>query len=260
LINKNYRWSGLEVFGTHLDVDVNKEQVEFRQSKLYDNSVSFGKFGDSNGILYEDHFNKVPSKYEEVFDDESIITDVLDEFSSINLMEYPEKEDGVTFEVQDVSLEEIKESSGDLYLKTVDEYDSKPFKVSKEFLGGSDKIKDFIVFGENLIIETDSVIKFIPYSFDGEEVKTNLGYGEMLMIPKGDCLGTKILFNEQKTLFYILLLEEWKPAGERIFVIPRIVSFDPKNYKLEDVIRIQELVYDTAKIKNHCKSWYSYEE
>ena len=101
IVNSNYKWSGITTYGTN----IYKEQIEFSPS-LYDNQlINFGHFGDNVDITYEDHFMKVPSNYSDVIDNENIISNVLQQFFSVNLLENSEESD-IEYEIEDITFEE----------------------------------------------------------------------------------------------------------------------------------------------------------
>ena len=252
ILNDHYMWSGIEVYG----IPQTKEQIEFSPSQFDNNYINFGEFGRHNGILYEDHFGVVPSNYVDVVGDDKIIIDVLQQFFSVNLLENPQYSD-FEYEVKDASYEEIQSMNGDLYIKLIGDIDAKPIKIQKEmFESNADhaqftwwnddlQIKDFWVFYDNLIIETDDAIRFIPYKYDGQNILPNIGMRELLELSKNGYLNTKVLFNEQERMFYILQLQEWKPVDNRIFILPKITKFNPKTYTIEEKINFFDLVYKT---------------
>lgn len=252
ILNDHYMWSGIEVYG----IPQTKEQIEFSPSQFDNNYINFGEFGRHNGILYEDHFRVVPSNYVDVVGDDKIIIDVLQQFFSVNLLENPQYSD-FEYEVKDASYEEIQSMNGDLYIKLIGDIDAKPIKIQKEmFESNTDhaqftwwnddlQIKDFWVFDDNLIIETDDTIRFIPYKYDGQNILPNIGMRELLELSKNGYLNTKVLFNEQERMFYILQLQEWKPIDNRIFILPKITKFNPKTYTIEEKINFFDLVYKT---------------
>ena len=106
------------------------------------------------------------------------------------------------------------------------------------------KIRDFIVFGDNLILITTNKIYFIPYSYDGSTIRNNLGLRELLILPTSSYETTKILFNEGERCFYIMQLEKWNMTGtNRYFLLPKIYKFDPKEYTIKEIINVFDCAY-----------------
>ena len=255
IINKNYRWSGLEVYGIpHYDdktLDDNAENIEefikFSPSVYDVNFINFGNFGDADGIVYEDHYGVVSNKYADIIQNNDVIFDVLEQFVSVNLLENPEKADFV-YEAKEATYEEIKQMDGELYIKYVGNLDEKPIKFRDVFHWIPNietlKVYSFKVYNDNVIIETDEDLIFIPYSYDGTSFTNTLGVRKLLRLPKN--YPTKVLFVEQDRMFYILQLKEWKGLGNnRLLALPHIFKFDPINYTLSEIINPFDGVYKT---------------
>lgn len=261
IVNSNYKWSGITTYGTN----IHKEQIEFSPS-LYDNQlINFGNFGDNIDVIYEDHFMKVPSNYSDVIDNENIISNVLQQFFSVNLLENPEASD-FEFEVEDITYEEMKKLDGDVYIKLVGSPQIKPYKLEELFNWLKDetkpwklsnfKFKSFANYHDNLILENDDEILFIPYSYDGITMTDNLGTREALRLSKYKNvfdnetetfnrvdLPTKMLFVEQDKAFYVLQFEEWRYNGMRTLTLPYVYKFDPINYTLKQIINVFDSSY-----------------
>lgn len=249
ILDKHYMWSGITVHGTP-----QKEQTQFSAS-LYDtNYINFGRFGNTEGIEYEDHFKAVPSNYSGIIDDENVIVDVLQQFLSVNLLENPEKAD-FEYESVESTYEELKQMSGDVYVKLICDMKIKPFKLTRELFDPNKidsrfswfvddyQVKNFVVFGDVMIFEDDETIHFVPYSYDGSQISSNLGIKELIELQKHDREITKILFHEADRAFYILQLQKWNATDEKFLMLPRIYKFDPKTYNIKEVINPFDLVY-----------------
>lgn len=258
ILNKNYRWSGIEVFG----IPQSKKVPEFSPS-LYDtNYINFGSFGQSEGIQYEDHFGVVPNNFSDIIEDDSIINEVLQQFFSINLLENPEYND-VEFETQNVTFDEIQKMSGDLYIKLVNDPNEKPKKFTEVFNWIPQvenlKIKSFRIYNDVVIIDTDDEIIFAPYSYDGETMEENLGLRKLLRLSKQH--PTKALFNEQTRKFLFLQLKEWKSFDpNRIIALPYIYEFDSDNYTLNEIINPFDDVYKSEFEKKFIGRILDFEE
>jgi hypothetical protein len=93
-----------------------------------------------------------------------------------------------------------------------------------------------------LILDTEDEIIFIPYSYDGKTISSNLGTRKLLKLAKG--VPTKSLFVEELRKFYILQLKEWTGyASNRIIALPYIYEFDPVSYNLKEIINPFDGVY-----------------
>ena len=254
ILNKNYIWSGIEVHGYSQD----KKTPEFSPSMYDTNYINFGNFGDSSEIIYEDHFQVVPNNYADIIDDERVIINVLQQFLSVNLLENPQFDDMI-FETKDATHEELKAMDGELYIKLVGDLKARPLKFRDVFSWIPNvenlKIYSFMVYNDNLIIDTKDEILFIPYQYDGKSISNNLGTRVLLKLKKvksSVSLPTKSLFVEDSRKFYILQLKEWKnyEAG-RVFALPYIYEFDPVNYELKEIINPFDGVYKDTYEKNY---------
>ena len=258
ILNKHYMWSGIEVHG----IPQSKEQIEFSPS-LYDtNYINYGYFGDAADIIYEDHFQVVPNNYADVIDDERVIINVLQQFFSVNLLENPQFDDMV-FETKDATHEELKLMDGELYIKLVGDLTARPIKFRELFSWIPNvndlKIYSFMVYNDNLIIDTEDEILFIPYSYDGAKISNNLGTRFLLKLPKKRIVNevstkipTKALFVEENRKFLILQLKEWDNyATGRVLALPHIYEFDPVTYNLKEIINPFDGVYKETYEKNY---------
>lgn len=262
VLSDDYRWSGIQTLG----IDKNKEPIEFSPS-LYDvNYINFGEFGSHEGIEYVDHFMMVPDNYKDVVEDDKVITEVLQHFFSVNLLENPEQSD-IEFETsEDVTYEEIEEMEGDLFIKIVGDMYAKPIPLKEAFPWlGDIKIKNFAVYRDVLILETREKFIFVPYTYDGSEIKNNLGLRGLLTFPKTkrtrqtsslETLPTKMLFVEKESVFYILQMEEWKQLEassdeKRTLILPSIYCFNPTDYTLKSTICLFDESYRSVFEENY---------
>lgn len=258
IVKGNYKWSGLTAHGIP-----QSKAPEFSPS-LYDtNYINFGEFGDTIDIEYEDHFKEVPSNYSDVIDNENIISNVLQQFFSVNLLENPDIESTI-YEVEEANYEDFQKMSGDIYIKIVGDITMKPQRLNDAFDWLLDESKpwfktyknmavtSFMVYHDNLILESDDMILFVPYSYDGKKMNDTLGVREELKLAK-NC-PTKILFVEQERAFYILQMKDWKYTDLRTLVLPHIFKFDPINYTLKEIINPFDGVYKTTYENNNLDS------
>lgn len=258
VLNKNYSWSGIEVHG----IPQNKNKIEFSPS-LYDtNYINFGSFGDNSDIVYEDHFRVVPSNYADIIGDDRVLTDLMQQFFSINILENPDYAD-IEFETKEATFEEIQKMSGDLYIKLVNDYEARPVKFTQlfEWIPNVENLKilSFKVYNDNVIIDTEDEIIFIPYQYDGNQITNNLNLRRLLRLPKG--IPTKTLFLEDVRKFYILQLKEWKTFNiNRIIALPYIYEFDPVNYTLKEIINPFDGVYKHQYEQNYLSRVLEFDE
>ena len=136
---------------------------------------------------------KVSSNYSDVIDNENIISNVIQQFFSVNLLENPEAAD-FEFDVEDITYEEMKKLDGDVYIKLVGSPQTKPYKLEELFNWLKDetkpwklsnfKFKSFANYHDNLILENDDEILFVPYSYDGVTMADTLGTREALRLSK----------------------------------------------------------------------------
>jgi hypothetical protein len=93
-------------------------------------------------------------------------------------LENPDQADSV-FEVKEVTYEESKKMTGDLYIKLIGNLEEKPYKLTDLFYWLTDKerwgdidfsFKTFMVYHDVLILENNKEIIFVPYSYDGSTI------------------------------------------------------------------------------------------
>lgn len=90
----NYNWSGLKI----------SMPSQLYISDFNNNFINYGTFGSGNNILYEDHFRIVNENKKGLDDEDSIITEVLDPFLSINLLDKTNKH------LADINIETVAKS------------------------------------------------------------------------------------------------------------------------------------------------------
>ena len=237
-----YLWSGLRI-----------DNKGFYFSDINTNFVSFGNFGNHEGIIYKDHFEKSFSEYDELKKEDSIITDVVLEFLTNNMYE----SDEIEIIEEDKDFFEMRDESGEFYVKLCGKLGTKPILFSEAFpwvdFRENELIKNFSIIYQTIVVETNERYIFIPYDYDGEKIVNSLGIREMYSIEKYktiisnnteikvDYLQTNLLFNEVTKSFYILAIEDLV-HNQRRFLIPRFFEFDCINYKMKEVINFYESV------------------
>ena len=259
ILKNNYSWSGISTHG----ISPNKSIIEFSTLSYNDNFINFGEFGDSENIVYNDVFQQVSSDYSDIINNEQIVQNVLQQFFSINLLESPSKND-VIYEVEDATFEEIQTMTGDVYVKIIGDINEKPKKLTEAFpwLSNLDDLKfqNLLIYNDNLILETNDNILFVPYSYDGEKFNDTLGIRELLKLPKNK--PTRILFVEQDKSFYILQINEWKYQIDRTLALPHVFKFDPVNYTLKEILnpfdQVYKSDYENASLDSKYKSFTEY--
>ena len=198
-----YFWSGLRI-----------DNKGFYFSDINTNFVSYGNFGDHEGIIYKDHFEKRFSEYEELEKEDSIITDVVLEFLTNNMYE----SDEIEIIEEDKDFFEMRDESGEFYVKLCGKLGTKPILFSEAFpwveFRDKELIKNFSIIYQTVVVETNERYIFIPYDYDGEKIVNTLGIREMYSIEKYktivsnnteikvDYLQTNLLFVQ---LYWLLL-------------------------------------------------------
>jgi len=169
----------------------------------------------------------------------------------------------MVFETKDATHEELKLMDGELYIKLVGDLTARPIKFRELFSWIPNvndlKIYSFMVYNDNLIIDTEDEILFIPYSYDGAKISNNLGTRFLLKLPKKRIVNevstkipTKALFVEENRKFLILQLKEWDNyATGRVLALPHIYEFDPVTYNLKEIINPFDGVYKETYEKNY---------
>lgn len=235
-----YNWSGMKI---------NNENF-FHDKET--NHINFGMFTKSKGYLYDDNFMNGSEKYGSIQDDEDIIADVLLDFTTKNVYDSEE----ITIKTKKSSFDEIQKSTGQFYIKTLNDLTEKPKTLEETFnwvdwesIGSP---IDFFIVKNVLIVQTESKFIFIPYDYDGTQILNTLGIREMYTINKGKNADTKLLYVEKQGLIYILQINSLEcPISQiqsnkkvnKTFIIPTIYEFDAANYKMKQVINLLDCVY-----------------
>ena len=264
IVNGNYKWSGLTTYGIPQLKTENAERIEFLPSSYRGNFISFGEFGDTADVEYEDHFQEVPSNYASIQDNDAVIGDILQQFFSVNLLENPQQADS-ELEVKQITYEESKQMTGDLYVKLIGNLQEKPYKLidlfswlqSSRWNISDFQFKSFIAYHDVLILENNDEIIFVPYSYNGSTITDSLGVREPLKISKKystNFYPTKILFVEQDKCFYILQIKEWNYDLNRKLALPHIYKFVPSEYSLKEIINPFDESYKTDYEQNKLDS------
>jgi hypothetical protein len=184
--------------------------------------------------------------------------------------------------IDETSWIDYRGKGGELYIKLCNSLYDKPKKFTDVFpwvnLDG-EEIINFQVIHETIIIETNSKIKFIPYSYNGEAIISKLGMREMLELNKSNFLANKIVYLESEKKFYIVQLDYYtfdnnkelsmfssidssiSTKAFRRFIIPRFYQFDPIKYTIKDIVHFSDTYYlteyENSKL-NKCKLWKDY--
>lgn len=256
---EKYQWSGLKIKNDALyysDIDTN--------------FITFGEFGIHKGLYYKDHFEKKFAEYDDLENNDSIITDIVLDFLTQNMYE----SDEIEIIQDDKSFYELSDESGTFYIKPCGKLESKPLLFTDVFdwvtLGDNESIKNFSIIYKTIVLETNERYLFIPYDYDGENFVNTLGIREMYSIDKfkkirvideetneekivkENFLQTSLLFNEVTRCFYVLEIEEIIVVNGvannnkyRKFFVPRIYKFSCENYKMEEIVNLYDSVcYD----------------
>ena len=261
-MNDYYRWSGLHV----------KMPANIYVSQYTNNFVNCGTFGSNNGIQWIDNFRVFDENKKGLDEEDNVITNVIRPFLSINLLDKTgSKYSDVKFESEAMTFEQMQEEKGTLYIKLTDDLYSKPQKLTEAFSWVAkasnlledidDKIVNFSVMYNTLILETEDEFIFIPYLYDGKQIIDNLGVKELYRIPKKgkifvgtdkertyEFIDNKLLFVEEDKAFYILQVELLDVDGkdaQRRCIIPHIYKFDPINYTMIELINLFDATYKT---------------
>lgn len=257
----DYYWSGLEISMPN----------QLYISLFNTNFINFGTFGSSNGIQYVDHFRISNDDNRALQEDDSIITQVTDKFLSINLLDKTNQNiEDIEIQIVTKTFEELKTDGGTLYVKLTDSLNSKPQKFKQAFkwldhtmtVDGKqttlidylvgDRVQNFAIMHNTLILQTPQNFIFIPYMYDGSHITDNLGIKELYKITKQGFITNKMIYNEQQRCFYILQMQIWDGASEdkKRLLIPHIYKFDPINYKMKQVINLFDVAYEQIYIDN----------
>lgn len=257
----DYYWSGLEISMPN----------QLYISLFNTNFINFGIFGSSNGIQYVDHFRISNDDNRALQEDDSIITQVTDKFLSINLLDKTNQNiEDIEIQIVTKTFEELKTDGGTLYVKLTDSLNSKPQKFKQAFkwldhtmtVDGKqttlidylvgDRVQNFAIMHNTLILQTPQNFIFIPYMYDGSHITDNLGIKELYKITKQGFITNKMIYNEQQRCFYILQMQIWDGASEdkKRLLIPHIYKFDPTNYKMKQVINLFDVAYEQIYIDN----------
>ena len=263
----NYNWSGLKI----------SMPSQLYISDFNNNFINYGTFGSGNNILYEDHFRIVNENKKGLDDEDSIITEVLDPFLSINLLDKTNKHlADINIETVAKSYEQMKNQGGQLYVKLTDSIGSRPktfqeaFKWLDHYItivneNGKEqlvlliehlingKVQNFSIMHNTIIIETVNNFIFVPYLFDGSQITDNLGIKELYKISKSGFISNKLIYNEQERAFYVLQVQQldFKKSKGRRFLIPHIYKFDPIEYKMKQIVNIYDIAYHEQYQKNN---------
>lgn len=231
----HYQWTGIKI---------KNEKMYYPNQTT--NFINFGRFDRNTRYKYIDHFGYSKLNYNAIEDNENIVTDVLLDFMSKNMYDSGQ----IKIQKKHSSFDEIKQMKGQMFMRVCDTIDSKPKNI-KEVFDFIDWVEigepiDFYVIKSNMIIETEKVFVFIPFTFDGTIFKSNLGLRELYLIRKENNLNSKILYVQDKGVVLILQIKEhsFQVDGQnKSFILPTIYTFDVNNYSMKQIINFCDAVY-----------------
>lgn len=262
-LDQNYRWSGLSIDNPYF-------YIPFGSA----NYVNFGEFGSTNDYVYEDHFGFTSNQMTNTeLEDDNVITKLITPFFTVNLLENPQESD-VEIIYDNKEWKDFSNESGTMFVKYVHDTELRPIDIKqqqyfKEFIKQVDEdgnqkdasIISFNIINDTLVLETADSIKFIPYGWNGQSfedkfnVKNNLH--ELYEIKKQKKMATKLLYNEDEQCFYVLQLRlhelSMDENGEKIrnVLVPQIYKFNPKKYRIQQVLNTYDIVCNDHYIKNN---------
>lgn len=223
-------------------------------------TLYFGEYGHCNDYIYTDHYQYWETWLDNIEDHDDVIDDVLDGFQSELAGDETSNTPGVVG--VEKSWSELQKEAGTLFIKNNKTLEFRPLSLAESFPWldeeiSKQKIIDFVVNKNNLIIETETEFVFIPYIYDGEEFKDGIELNELIRIPKEDNFYSRPLFNETEQMYYLLMMEPYKSASYQNTLVPVIYRFDPKNYQIEIVLSGWRFITEwDSIIKDELKKYY----
>lgn len=248
-MNDYYHWSGIKLGKAPL----------VTPSVLYP-EISFGQFGSTKGYTYTDHFRYIESRLDLIEDHEDIINEVLPSFGSQLYGE--DEENDVPIVTVHKTFTDLQSEAGTLFIKNNNEFELKPLSLGNCFNWlpediKSNKIKDFWVMKETLILEQENEFVFIPYIYEDGEFKDGLGLNKLIRFPKDGLLHTKLLWNEKEGVFYIAFFEVYKSSKLQMTLVPTIYRFNPAIYEFSEMVNGWKYVPEIElALKEISKSYY----
>ena len=234
-----------------------------------DPTLDFGYFGIANEykLIYTDHYGYWESKHQESIEDkDSTIDDVLDDFKSELVDGSSSPDDSQTDTPSQKGVEktyhELQVEAGTLMIKNNHSYDLKPLNLAHSFPWldpevSNQKVIDFVVHKNNLIIETEKEFVFIPYTYVDGNFQDGLELNELIRIQKDNNFFSRPLFNESEQVFYLLMMEPYSNLTYQNTLVPIIYKFEPKNYQISIVQSGWRFVEEwQQRIKNETKKYY----
>lgn len=253
--------------------------------------VSYGdNFSDYNKIKIIDHYNVNVEKYEDAKADD-IIVDNSELTNNVYSTYQTEAKTG-----------DIKTEGGELWVKLLGKEPKKfdevftydKFNANNKWFDDEEDVEDeekekvinFSVVTQNLIIETNKNYHFVYYNYTGNDVDDIRETTEVYKISKKEIrynkdfvevseegskvvtrevfdpvIYSELLYNESDKCFYILLIEqlnvEIKHEGVnednyncRTFLVPRIYKFDTSSYSMDEILYPYDCVFYNTFIEN----------
>lgn len=248
-MNDYYHWSGLKLGKAPL----------VTPSFIYP-EINFGQFGDTRGYTYTDHFQYTESRLDLIEDHEDIIGEVLPAFGS---QLYGDDEDDIPVVTVHKSFTDLQSEAGTLFIKNSNEFESRPLSLANCFSWlpddiKSQKIKDFWVMKQILILELEEEYVFIPYLYEDGEFRDGIGLNKLIRLPKDEAFWTKPLWNEKESVFYITLLEPYLSEKDDLTLVPIIYKFNPATYDLSESVNGWKFITEFKKELNEVSKAYYY--
>ena len=233
-LTDTYRWSG---------ISIKNEKFFYPDTH---NFINYGTFERNirynNETAYVDNFGKTNLSYQTDKSFDEIITDILLSFATQDV--YTNKE--VNVKRVNTPFQQMQKKSGQFYIKTVGNIYDKPKKVQEVFdwvnWEAKGSIYSFSLVKNTLIVQSDTCISFIPYTYDGYNITSTLGLKQQFVINKPANSDTQMLFVEHKNLIYVLQISVVK-GSKKMWLKPIIYSFNPSEYTMKQVLNAYDVMY-----------------
>lgn len=269
--NDKYILSGISINNNHF---------------YHEPSTPMVSYGDSFSIISSeekiiDHYKVNVEKYEDAKADDIIVDN-----SELTTNVYS------TYQTE-AKTDDIKSEGGELWVKllgkepkkfdkvfTYDRFNAnRPWFDEKEDDEDEEKVINFSVVTQNLIIETNKNYHFVYYNYTGDDVDDIRETTEVYKISKKEIrykkvteegskvvseedstpvIYSELLYNESDKCFYILLIEQLTVKSKhegvtenenddnynyRTFLIPRIYKFDTSSYSMDEILYPYDCVF-----------------
>ena len=250
-INENYHWTGLSTYNDMFYVPL-----------LIHNHINFGTFGSARDVAYTDNYQVIKKGASSAGNErEDIIETVLTPFMSSTISS--DGENGIKIETEDYDVEDFRDEMGTLFVRNVCDIKNRPQKFTTLFpwlssIINSDSIINIQVIYESILIETEDVIYFIKYGYDGNSFFNPNINKEIIKLNKTDYLSTNYVLVEKEKSFYIAQSEL---NAEARAVNLHIYKFNCVKYSIEEIINFYDVVNKAVYEKNKLdtiKLWSAY--